>query len=381
MGKSLKGKELGKGISQRKDGRYQARFVNRFGKRQVLYGQTMTEITRLLRKAQYEDEKQLNVVDSKITLDEWFDVWLKTCKKNCRNTTKRTYTVQYNRLRSELGWRKLNTLNLVIIQMAFNKLGSDKSRQDCRAVLADILNRAVEADLIVRNPALGVNTKIECKEKNERRVLSNSEITLLRETFRKDGYLYPIMILALNTGMRLGEILGLCWDCVDFAANVIHIRRTLVYLPNHGVGVYEFHSPKTAAGKRDVPMTKEAKTILLKQRMHKNVISSRHPAAAGFEDLVFVSKCNQPIHESNVRTSIRYYTNRINDEHPDLNFKPFTPHSWRHTFATNCIAKGMKPKVLQKILGHTTLQMTMDLYCHVEDETVKDEMALFAEMA
>ena len=158
MGKSLKGKELGKGISQRKDGRYQARFVNRFGKRQILYGQTMTEITRLLRKAQYEDEKQLNVVDSKITLDEWFDIWLDTCKKNCRNTTKRTYTVQYNRLRSDLGWRKLNTLNLVIIQMAFNKLGSDKSRQDCRAVLVDMLNRAVESELIVRNPALGVNT-------------------------------------------------------------------------------------------------------------------------------------------------------------------------------------------------------------------------------
>ena len=91
MGKSLKGKELGKGISQRKDGLFQARFINRFGKRQTVYAKTMHEITKKLRDEQYEDERQLNVVDSNVTLDEWFDMWMDTCKKNCRDTTKHTY--------------------------------------------------------------------------------------------------------------------------------------------------------------------------------------------------------------------------------------------------------------------------------------------------
>ena len=78
MGKSLNGKELGTGITQRKDGTYQARFVNRFGKRQSLYAKTQTEITKKLREAQYEDQKQINVVTSNMTLDEWYEVWMKT---------------------------------------------------------------------------------------------------------------------------------------------------------------------------------------------------------------------------------------------------------------------------------------------------------------
>ena len=71
MGKSLNGKELGKGITQRKDGLYQARFINRFGKRQTLYGKTISEITKKLRDEQYNDERQLNLVSSGMTLDEW----------------------------------------------------------------------------------------------------------------------------------------------------------------------------------------------------------------------------------------------------------------------------------------------------------------------
>ena len=254
MGKSLKGKELGEGISQRKDGLYQARFMNRFGKRQTIYARTYSDITKKLRDSQYEDEKQLNVVDSKMTLDEWYEVWLATCKKHCRDTTKRTYAIQYNRLRKDLGWRKLTNLNLVIIQEAFNHLKSDSSRRDCKAVLVDILNRALETDLINKNVAVSVNTKIEGKEQVEKRVLTPDEIeTLYRSA--KDSQLYPFFVLALNTGMRMGEILGLTWDCVDFQNGIIRVEKTLCYLPNNGKAIYEFHPPKSKAGKRNIPMS------------------------------------------------------------------------------------------------------------------------------
>lgn len=200
MGKSLKGKELGKNISQRKDGTYMARFVNRFGKRQTFYAKTLNELRTKLREEQYNDEKQLNVVDSSITLDEWFDMWLNTCKKNCRDTTRRTYTIQYNRLRKELGWRKLSGLTLIMVQNAFNNLKTDASRKDCKAILVDMLNRAIESDLLIKNVALSVNTKIDNVEKEEKRILSSDEVEVLLNA-SKGGRLYPLFLMALNTGM------------------------------------------------------------------------------------------------------------------------------------------------------------------------------------
>lgn len=378
MGKSLKGKELGKGISQRKDGLYQARFMNRFGKRQTIYARTYSDITKKLRDSQYEDEKQLNVVDSKMTLDEWYEVWLATCKKHCRDTTKRTYAIQYNRLRKDLGWRKLTNLNLVIIQEAFNHLKSDSSRRDCKAVLVDILNRALETDLINKNVAVSVNTKIEGKEQVEKRVLTPDEIeTLYRSA--KDSQLYPFFVLALNTGMRMGEILGLTWDCVDFQNGIIRVEKTLCYLPNNGKAIYEFHPPKSKAGKRNIPMSKAVKDVLLVQKEWRNKVSAKYAPQKGFEDLVFTSKTNHPLHESNIRAAIKYLVNRIKKT-SEKEFEGFTPHCLRHTFATNCIAKGMRPKTLQKLLGHNSLQMTMDLYCHVLAETLKEEMSIITEM-
>ena len=154
MGKTNKGKELGNAIYQRANGTYEARYVDRFGKQRSVYGKTITEVGRKQREKIFENEKQINVIDTKMTLDEWYDKWLTVCKKHCRTTTKRTYEIQYNRLRESLGWRKLTSLNLIVLQDAFNELGSDKSRSDCKALLVDILNRAVEADLLLKNPAI-----------------------------------------------------------------------------------------------------------------------------------------------------------------------------------------------------------------------------------
>lgn len=379
MGKSLKGKELGKGISQRADGMYIARFTNRFGKRQYVTSKTYNEVEKGLREAKYEDEKQLNIAKTNMTLNEWFDVWISICKVDCRDTTKQTYNVQYNRLREDLGWRRLDSLNLVIIQNAFNKLKSDASRCHCKAILVDMLNRAMETELISKNVAINVKTDIDKDETKEKRILKSEEIDELYKV-SKNSRMYPIFVVALNTGMRLGEILGLTWDCIDFENNMICVKQTLCYLPNKGNSIYELHAPKTKAGKRNIPMSKAVKEALIHQKEWRDKVITKFEPRAGFEDLVFISKTNKPLHESNIRCAIRYLIQKINLE-IDPNFVSFTPHCLRHTFATNCIARGMKPKTLQKILGHNSLQMTMDLYCHVLDETIKDEMSIVMEMA
>lgn len=379
MGKSLNGKELGRGITQRKDGIYQARFTNRFGKRQTLYAATVTEITKKLRDEQYNDEKQLNVIGAGMTLDEWYEKWITTCKKHCRDTTKRTYTIQYNRLKESLGWRKLSRLNLIILQDAFNQLETDKMRCDCKALLVDMLNSAVEADILHKNIAVGINPIIDNDSREEKRILSDKEIEIILQE-SKGGQLYPFFIVALGTGMRIGEILGLTWDCVDMEKGTILVNKTLCYLPGNGKALYEFHQPKTKAGKRMIPMTVDVRDAFRDLKIRKDRIAIRHNPRVGMENLVFCSKTNNPVNEANIRGAIRHLIKKIIGKYSEQHFELFTPHGLRHTFATKAIAKGMRPKTLQKILEHNSLQMTMDLYCHVEEYTLKEEMSLMGKV-
>ena len=178
----------------------------------------------------------------------------------------------------------------------------------------------------------------------------------------------------------MGEILGLTWECVDFGDWFHPCRKTLCYLPNNGTAIYEFHPPKSKAGKRNIPMSKQVMEILQEQKAWRDKVNSRFKAQSGFENLVFTSKTNHPLHESNIRTAIRYLVNRINTENPAQTFEVFTPHCLRHTFATNCITKGDASQNLCKAVRTQFLQMTMDLYCHALDSTLKDEMSIITEM-
>lgn len=383
MGKSLTGKELGPGITQRKDGRYQARFTNRFGKRQTIYARTLPEIRRRLREEQYEDGKKMNPVSGDVTLDEWFEIWMDTCKKNCRNTTKSNYTNAYKRIRESLGWRKLSGINLLIMQQAFNELKSDVSRKDTRRVLIDMYNKAMDADLVTKNIPRQVNTVVnrECRPR-EPRVLTPGETALFLEVAKHYRY-ENVFRLALETGMRIGELLGLQWSDIDWDSQTIRVNRTLVYVecrdekdPRYGRKINEFHEPKTEKGKRKIPMTAQAYRILQRQREYKTQLEEAGSLAPeGFEDMVFVTTKNTPISQADADLVMQMISRQIAEKQEG--FRPLTPHTLRHTFATRCIERGMNPKTVQVLLGHSSINITMNLYCHVTEDTLLSEMKKF----
>ena len=375
MGKSLNGKELGNGISQRKDGLYQARFINRFGKRQTIYAKTLNEVRHKLRTEQYNDEKAINIVDKNMTLDEWFDIWLSTCKKNCRSSTKGSYITHYKRIQEELGWRKLTSLNLIVMQEAFNKLKTDNARKNSKKILVDMLNRAVDTDLLVKNVAKQINTVIAKEEKKERRVLTIRETELFLEQ-AKGTFYENLFILALETGLRVGELSALQWEDIDFKKKVIHVKHTLCYFSKNGKYVFEMHDTKTNNGKRTIPLTAKAINSLKCQKLQKQeIILKGKTAKEEFQNLVFVTKNNQPTQQFLINQCMQLVIQNINKA--GIDFSPFTLHTLRHTFATRAIECGMNPKTLQKLLGHGTLQMTMDLYCHVTEDTLFLEMEKF----
>ena len=173
------------------------------------------------------------------------------------------------------------------------------------------------------------------------------------------------------------------WSDIDFENQTIYVNRTLVYVtckdetsPKYGKKINEFHEPKTEKGKRKIPMTLKAYQILKRQKLWKAEIEAKgKKAPEGFEDLVFVTTRNAPVSQNDTDLVMKVISDRIAKEHEK--FKPLTPHTLRHTFATRCIERGMNPKTVQVILGHSSVNITMNLYCHVTEDTLISEMSKF----
>lgn len=371
MGKSLNGKELGKGISQRKeDGLYIARFTNRFGKRQVISDKTYNGIQKKLREAIVADEKAINVINSNMTLDEWYDKWINTCKKNCRNNTKETYAKHYKRIKNALGWRKLNKLNLVVMQDAINELRTDNERKNSKKILVDMLEKAVASDLIPKNVAKQITTEITKEEKKPRRVLTVKETEIFLAEAESTFY-YNLFVVALETGMRIGELSGLQWEDIDYKEKVVHVRHSMTYFSKDGKYQFELHPTKTNKGLRDIPLTSKAIVALRQQHFIKQMlVNSGKEPLKGFENLVFVSKNNKPTTQFLVSECIGGILKKIHKNNPDLVFEKITPHCFRHTFATRWLEAGVPIKTVSAMLGHSQLQLTTDLYMHVTQDSL-----------
>ena len=358
MGKSLKGRELGAGITQRKDGLYQARFTDRFGKRRTLYSAKLSEITKKLREQQYLDEKQGNAQLTKITLNEWYDIWRSTYKTNCRNSTLYHYDCMYNsHLRETIGSKQLTSLNTATIHITITGIQQQSSRDRCKMILGDILKKAVEAELIVKNPVKNVDLAHR-DTRTPHRVVSLEEIEQVCSVIpKKHSWLKYYILLGWHTGLRMGELSALTWNDVDLANQTLSVTKTLLYTGINGKMQFDIHPPKTRAGIRTIPFGSAVLGVLQSIERYGNT------------DLIFTNGKGMPLHPN-------YISKSLSSAVAKANVKPFTSHCLRHSFATRCIESGMRPKTLQYILGHEKLSITMDLYCHVTVDALRDEMAL-----
>ena len=170
----------------------------------------------------------------------------------------------------------------------------------------------------------------------------------------------------MQTGLRIGELIGLKWEDVDFKKKTIRIKRSLKY--EVGKGTWHIGEPKSEAGKRTIPLTDEAIEILKSQ---KEKIDSLKVLPLEWGGYVFLNKHGEPVTNDAYNSVLVPICRRA-----DIN--RFTVHTLRHTFATRCVESGMKPKTLQTIMGHSTISLTMDLYVHTTDDEMFNEMDLFS---
>lgn len=383
MGKDLNGKELGKGIVQRKNGTYEARFNNRFGKRISITGKDLKLVKRRLDEQIYEDQKETNIREN-IKLDEWFSKWMDVYKyDSVRESTKINYIRIYNKHISpflgKIAIQNITQLQIREIIKDLKKRGYKFETQNMvKILLTDMFNKAIIDEFVKRNPAKGIVIRRE--EINDVQVLSTEEqldfFNCCKGTFYDNFF-----NVALQTGMRIGELAALRMSDIDWDNNVIHVTKTLVYqkYEDDSSKTFHFEEPKTKTSYRDIPINKLCEISLKKQFLQKRVVANKMPLSKKnekeFEDLLFTTKFNTPLNSQIICDAIKKIVDEINlIKDPLDEMQVFSCHCFRHTFATRCFEAGIQPKTVQAYLGHATLNMTMDLYTSVLPKHMSCEM-------
>ena len=371
MGKDLKGKELGIGLSQRKDGIYQARYTDRWGKRKTIYGKILRELRKELAEAVASNQNYTSIKDD-VILDNWFIRWMDIYKnKNIRPNTKREYThIYYKNISPYLGNRKINSLVKSDIQLLIdnaydNNYGYERQNK-IKVILKDMLQRAVEDCLVVNNPVSGVKlrTDKEIRAKSLTIEEQNTFFDYCRNTFYDN-----LFNVAVNTGLRPGELFALQLSDVDLENGYIDVNKTLVYQKYLDDDCKTFHiePPKTKQSYRKVPINSICRVYIERQFELKRIVAEKRPKQQN--DYLFVTKFNTPLNSVIYSDAIKAVIRQINLTRSfDSQFEVFSGHTFRHTFATRCFENGIDTKVVQSYLGHASLKMTMDLYTHVSEE-------------
>lgn len=390
MGKDLNGNPLPSGILQRKSGIYRGRFYYK-GETYTKDNSDLKKLVQEMEDLRYEVRHGLKGKGDNVTLDSWFDVWLNTHKrKSIKESTYVRYDDFYRRyVKKQIGKRRVADFNPIALERLLQEMAdkdySTKTIRDVYNILNAMFKYAVHNRIIIFNPCEGVEIP-KTKTKAIRVLTVEEQKEVLKHA---KGKLHENLItVALGTGMRGGELLGLQWSDIDFKKREISINKTLVYIKDLETKKYffKYQTPKTKNSIRVIPMQESVYKALKRQRIQikeMQLASNEWATLEGFENLVFTGRNGKPITEHTFQVSLDSIEKSINKERQKISekektdFEPiphFYPHALRHTFATRCFEAGIDAKVVQGYLGHFSISITLDLYTHVTNDKAKVEM-------
>lgn len=371
MGKSLKGKELGVGISQQTNGLYVARFTDRFGRRKSKRFKKLQECRQWIADATYIDEHSDLENATDMLVDAWFEYWIDLKKKTVRPNTVRNYSERYERnIKRVIGNKLLTEVKSIHCQKIFSDMADEGYKTttiyQTRIALYNMLEFAKENEVIITNPCKKSVKSDIGKPSDKKEALTIDDQRRFLAAAKGQSYEYQYRF-ALQTGLRTGELVGLKWEDINFERKTLTIERSMEF--RYKVGEWRVGPPKSKSGYRTIPLTDEAICILKAQKEKNRKLKVIDKEWA---DTVFLCRKGQPVKNSTYDTALFKICDKAGIKH-------FSMHVLRHTFATRCIEAGMMPKTLQKILGHSNIGITMNLYVHITEEEKQKEIDLVAE--
>ena len=363
------------GMRKKVNGLFEKRFTVD-GKRYSVYGHNVKECTENETLMREEIKAGLYTSNRNITLDSYFDEWENSRTGVIKDSSIKMNRSRYNNhIKSVLGETKLQKIEkreIVKLQQNLAQKLSASTTNSVIVLLKTVLNAAVDDEIIIKNPAASVkplrmDDRPKASETIHRALTREEQQAFIQEA--KQEWLYEFFCFSLCTGMRLNEIVALKWQDIDYINNVIHVTKTVSW--KQGGGITET-SPKSETSKRDIPMNDTIKKVLQMQRKKMAMIYGEIVARKMDSNIFIGSNGSRAVASSTVAFSINNVLKRLRQQ--GIEIERFTHHAFRDTFATRYIEEGGNMQTLQKILGHSSLAMTADLYAHVLPSTKQQEM-------
>ena len=335
------------------------------GKRKVFYGKTKKEAREKMNKALREQEKGMLVAATQQTVAQYLEYWLRVHKQNVRPRTHERYEeIVKLHLVPTIGKVKLDKLTARHLDTLYaSKLESGLSPTTVSAIhnfLHTALDGAVRREMLSRNVCDLVSPPRKIHK--EIKPLNPAQIRKLLDA-AKGHHNEALFVLALATGMRRGELLGLKWQDIDFNQGVLQVQRTLSRVPTNmakeiGQSYIESET-KTSRSRRGIVLASFALDALKQHKSNQLDLMANAGLLWQHNDYVFCSATGtylSPGHNALVQLKILLEKAGL----PDIRF-----HDLRHSAATMLLMMGVHPKVVQEMLGHSEISMTMDTYSHV----------------
>lgn len=346
-------------IYKRKDGRWVASIMLENRKRKEFYGKTRKEVQEKLKVALRELQQGTLVTGPQQTVAQYLNEWLKVHKQVIRPRSYERYEAIIRlHLVPMLGKLPLQKLTGQHLQQLYTeKLESGLSSTTVSAIhsmLHTALDDAIKLGILTRNVCEAVSPPR--KVHKEMKPLTPEQVRQLLEV-AKGHPQEALFILALATGMRRGELLGLKWQDIHFEKGVLQVQRALTRMPT-GLG-YKETEPKTRKSRRSIVLTAFAMEALKKHQAKQLEMKIAAGNAWEEHDYVFCTAAGKHLHPGHdVLEELKKLLKKA--ALPDVRF-----HDLRHSTATLLLSKGVHPKVVQEILGHSEISMTLDTYSHV----------------
>lgn len=391
--KDNKGRVLPPNISQLSDLRYIWRKTID-GKSYVIVDSNLAELKKKVVQKKADIQNNVFVNLDKSTLNQWFDKWLNLYKGNVKPVTKRNYVDYWNWYikDSRIGKMQIAKIKRAYIVEHYKYLMKEKglsygTLKYINSLVYSCLKDAVSDKLIPFNPCEEAISKIEKTEPIKREALTKEQQALFID-FVANSNIYnvylPLFSFMLGTGCRIGETTGVTWNDIDMKNKSVSVNHTLSYRSVNGEHKFFVTTPKSKTGNREIPLIDDLQKQLLKQKENQFTLGiKRDYEVDGYKGFVFTTSTGKPYTQVAINRVIKDITRACNkqeqekakkDEREAIVLPEFTAHTLRHTFCTRFCENETNIKVIQKIMGHSRIETTMNIYAHATREKKEEAM-------